>query len=404
MKRMLFPSSEKKLTSCPFMTPDLTPCKTKFLVEQTEDVRFISVHLFSHIPQMVHSQKEKLLQLMLNVKSGKVCPFQHCQQELCVTGPATVFQQCHWIELTIFLLLSVVDSKHKLVSNITDLADNKVKDHLKSIHSVYKPDIQELTYQHGNDELDDVSSNYDHLDDVIAQCDPYNDEQEHVCGDSGKKNEKDNNDKDDAAVIHNTIDKNGEILNTLQVNIQEEEDTPSCDEQENNFSCSYCKSLFPTVADLYSHTEQYHLRRTYTFPQEETKNANDSDSNENTVTDELCGEIPYFSSIENSAEDKLPKEYGLSSDTEVEDPNKLGSSLKRTLKVSLHDISYSKKWNRKVCSSFKKFIASQSDQYVLDHYYFKPPKLCKVINCNFTGDDCAAMMKHIRYGHVKNQS
>merc|ERR1712126_400714 len=78
------------------------------------------------------------------------------------------------------------------------------------------------------------------------------------------------------------------------------------------------------------------------------------------------------------------------------------SSLKR-INVSLPDISYSKQWNRTVCSSFKKFIASQSDQYVLDHYNFKQPKPCKVLNCSFIGKDCATFMKHIRYEHVKKE-
>ena len=76
------------------------------------------------------------------------------------------------------------------------------------------------------------------------------------------------------------------------------------------------------------------------------------------------------------------------------------SSPSKRVKVSLPDIIYSKQWNRTVCSSFKKFITSRSDQYVLDHYYFKQPKTCKVLNCNFVGRDCATFMKHIRYGHV----
>ena len=73
----------------------------------------------------------------------------------------------------------------------------------------------------------------------------------------------------------------------------------------------------------------------------------------------------------------------------------------KTSSVRLLDISYSRKWNKRVCRLWQQFILKQSDEYIRQHFNFIPSRPCKVANCDFRAHNSAALMKHIRSTHAK---
>ena len=69
--------------------------------------------------------------------------------------------------------------------------------------------------------------------------------------------------------------------------------------------------------------------------------------------------------------------------------------------VRLADIAYSRKWNKRVCRSWKRFMMEQTDEYLQVNFNFIPSRPCKVPNCDFRAHNCAALMKHIKNVHAK---
>ena len=73
----------------------------------------------------------------------------------------------------------------------------------------------------------------------------------------------------------------------------------------------------------------------------------------------------------------------------------------RASSVRTADIAYSKKWNKRVCRSWKRFMMEQSDDYLMDNFNFIPSRPCKMSGCDFKAHNSAALIKHIKNVHAK---
>lgn len=127
MKRTMFAPQE--ITSpCPFIDSlTLKPCSKRFLINNREDVMYLSHHVFAHIPDMVPVKAHQLNELAVNanskiVRSLEKCSFQFCKSKLCDGNPEN-FHKYHATELSVFILSTIAGPESILTSSVLSLLD-----------------------------------------------------------------------------------------------------------------------------------------------------------------------------------------------------------------------------------------------------------------------------------------
>ena len=127
MKRTMFAPKEITIP-CPFIDSlTLRPCSKRFLINNHEDLIYLSHHVFAHIPDMVPVKAQQFHELAVNANSNTVtslekCPLQFCKSKLCDGNPE-YFHKYHATELSVFILSTIAGPESLLTSSVLNLLD-----------------------------------------------------------------------------------------------------------------------------------------------------------------------------------------------------------------------------------------------------------------------------------------
>ena len=295
MKRIMFAPKEDTIP-CPFIDGlTLRPCSKQFLVSSLDDIRYLSQHVFAHIPDMVPVKAHQFHELAVNiypVKSLEGCPLPYCNSKICDGNPDFLHKN-HALELAVFILSTIAGPESILISSVLNFVVEFRRNCLQNLLRNQVP----LQIQ-GTDRISSEENTTDNEEPMYEEIYAI-DNPEESC----------------------KIGKNVEVQNIAQ--LEEQQQVSSINE------------------DI---TKTVHV----------------------------------------------PEEIEAKEDTQCNKDNIQASS------VRLADIAYSKKWNKKVCRSWKKFMMEQTDDYLMANFNFIPSRPCKVSNCDFKAHNCAALMKHIK--------
>ena len=297
MKRTMF-ATEEDTIPCPFINSlTLRPCSKRFIITNSEDIKYLSHHVFAHIPDLVPVKAHQFHELSVNiypVKSLEGCPLPFCNSKLCV-GPDHLHKH-HPTELAVFILSTIAGPESVLISSVVNLL---VEFRRNCLLSIIKNQVPILIQEPKRISSRESTANIDRR-------------------------------------MSNT-----EELSKIR-------------KQEDN-------RTEPETEQLVAHQEP-ELNSSKPAP------------------------VP-----EESNEEETQSKASIS----IVDPAGIASFVRLT------DIAYNKKWNTRVCYSWKRFMMEQSDEYLKANFNFLSSRLCKVPNCDFRAHNCAALMKHIRDFHAK---
>ena len=349
---------EETKIPCPFNLVNMTPCPMSFLLEHPADVTFLSHHMFSHIPQTVH---DKVDELFSNTSQNR-CPFSYCTSTQCNDMRNKSFYTKHLIEITVLILMMVVSNQSNLIQEIVKFADEDIRSCLET-QIEYSPEPPEVSNTTNKTEINFTSVNGEELEEgEISDSYGTNHNTQEVMDaeDERSKENRNSSDLEDEELV-NEMDKsededdentNHEIVKSgPEHEVKKELQIAKRRDLRYKFACSECKSVFLTKTEVLEHTVNFHEQEVL---EEDVSDNDDAGENE-----------------EHS----------------------------KNVEVKLFDLSFSKKWNKRICRSWQKFTEEQPDEYLLKHFNLTPHQQCK--QCNFKAQNCAEIMKHIRYSHVK---
>jgi len=214
--------------------------------------------------------------------------------------------------------------------------------------------------------------------------------------------------------------------------------------REKDYCCTKCHMLFWTPGELYEHTKRKHTKTLLINDEEQNDDIPLHDLTTKEFTNSTDGaaeskddEIEIIQVIENpkpeekSTDTHLKEKYyyfcldceeekgegcrvPISADiaghiitkqhTRFTPIENCFPSMKNKNLLSLSNISYSRKWNKKVIQDWKRNMTAQLNAATsgLDvQFKYEKPRRCLQVLCQFVAEDPADMFKHIREKHVK---
>ena len=369
---------------CPFHNlSNLHPCPMMFLLETVDDIPYVSHHLFSHIPQVVH---DKVAELFSSIPPDTNCPFNsYCSSIHCRDLKNKTFYSRHRIEITVLILMMVVDKKDKLIAEIIKFAPEDIKAGLEGQleRALARSERSSSSDSHNFEEPTTTHANRDtnvtpELEEgEIEEPSRVTTNETNPVPDQGSDKPSESTNQLTANEIeeinnedpyHTSHDEHVETEDSDSES--DDEEAPAASESRGNilqiarrrdksfqYGCSQCISVFLTIGDLYQHISNFH-----------------------------CEE-----------EDSLSPTIEEMSPTEEEERDA------KKIEVRMFDLTYSKKYNRRICRSWQQFTLQQSDDYLIELFSTAEPEPCKMPSCDFVAENPAEIMKHIRHTHVKEQ-